>query len=167
MCIRDSVLTEDPARLVGRYVHEGDIILEIADPREWQASILLDQRHVRDVRLGDSVRVRISDPDRPSSGVQVGLVTSIETDAAAGTIAERRASSNSPEVVLRGSPLVSQRSSGVQYRVTIALDTLQIGPAGADSLRRGYGVTANILTRRDHIASLIHDYLRTQHWGRA
>ncbi|HZS58099.1 MAG TPA: efflux RND transporter periplasmic adaptor subunit [Gemmatimonadaceae bacterium] len=131
------ILTEQVERLTGAAVRQGDPLLEIADLSHWRARLILTERAVHDVRIGDAVSLAI-----PALKV-------LEGDRLRGRVA---AVSDQPI----DTSAVTAKSG---YRVLVVLDRAQLARLGVDQFRRGYQVQARIVTRTGTIAELIRAYL--------
>lgn len=130
------LLTDQVAALEGRYVRQGDPLVDVGDSREWRAQLLVSEASVREIAVGQRVRLEIA-ADNPIDRTEIeGTVSSIATD---------RAASTAGAVAL---------PSTAMYRVEVAASF-----TGAQEsplwLRRGLTVKARIITGRDRLATVL------------
>lgn len=151
------VLTEQTERLTGAAVREGDTVLEIADRGSWRATVLVRDRDVHRMRVGDMATVEIpaiatlrDDP----VGARVLSIAS-EPVGSTGTAGNR------------SDAVTSLPSAAGGYRVVLALNQVQTDSLGIDVVRRGYAVHARIVTRRTRASVLVREWLRDRLRGRA
>lgn len=145
------VLTEQLERLAGSYVREGETLLEVGQVGEWRVTMLVPDRSVHKIRLGDPVRLEVQAFDQRERRQLEGRVSHVSAepfgapggDAASGTAQTARASTT---------------TSGL-YRVVASLDPGQVQREELDRFRRGYSVQANVVTRSGRIAELVWAYL--------
>lgn len=142
------VLTDQLERLLGSYVQEGQTLLEVGEQGEWRVTMLVPERDVNKIAVGDRVRLEVqafSEKDRTQLEARVSFVASEPvgsgSEAAGGTA---------------GAPAPS--GPGV-YRVVATLEPGQADRAALDKFRRGYSVQANVITRSGRIAELGWNYL--------
>jgi HlyD family secretion protein len=133
------VLTDQLDRIVGSAVRSGDQLLEIGDPRTWQASVLISEADVHDVHPGDSVTV------------DVPALAALKVPRLPGSV-----------LAVASSPAAIGQSAGAgvptvpgAYHVIIALDQTQLRDIGIGYFRRGYSVTGKVVTRRGKIIQLL------------
>ncbi|MBI3504656.1 MAG: HlyD family efflux transporter periplasmic adaptor subunit [Proteobacteria bacterium] len=134
------IMTERPEEVVGAFVHEGDSVLDVADPHEWRASLLVGERDVHRIRLGDDVRVDIpAIRFRQPSSLQGRVIFIAEAPVAA----DNHQSGSAPGM----------------YRILASV--APFAPAGADyaRLRQGYSVEAKIVTRTARGLVLLREWL--------
>jgi len=130
------VLTDQIERLAGSAVRQGESLLEIADVLHWRARLVLEERAVHDVRIGDAVSLAIP------------ALKALEGDRLRGRV-----------VAVSAQPIDTAGTSVGSYRVIVALDPTQLARLGVEQFRRGYQVQAKIVTRTGTIAELIRGYL--------
>jgi multidrug resistance efflux pump len=141
------VLTEQLERLAGSYVREGETLLEVGEVGEWRVTMLVPERDVHKISVGDRVRLEVQAFDQRDRRQLEGRVSHVSAepytapggDAAATTTARASA-------------------SGL-YRVVASLDRGQVQREEIDRFRRGYSVQANVVTRSGKIAGLVWGYL--------
>ncbi|HEU4883371.1 MAG TPA: efflux RND transporter periplasmic adaptor subunit [Longimicrobium sp.] len=141
------VLTEQLERLAGAYVREGETLLEVGEIGEWRVTMLVPERDVHKIKVGDRVRLEVQAFDQRDRRQLEGRVTHASAepytppggDAAAGATAARA-------------------STGL-YRVVASLDRGQVQRDEIDRFRRGYSVQANVVTRSGKMAELAWGYL--------
>jgi multidrug resistance efflux pump len=145
------VLTDEVERLRGAFVQEGQPLLEVGELGEWRVTMLVPERDVNKIAVGDAVRVEVqafSQRERHQLDARVSFVASEPVGAGEGgngaAGASRPAASSGPGV----------------YRVVATLAPGQAGRAALDKFRRGYSVQANVVTRSGRIAELGWGYLR-------
>jgi multidrug resistance efflux pump len=147
------VLTEQIERLPGTYVREGEQLLEVADLDAWRVTMLVRERDVHRIRMGDSVLV------------EVNAFNADEDERLHGSVVYV-----SPEPLAAGAGAGGQAQAGPQssglYRVVARLDQAQLARIGVQKFRRGFGVDAQIVTRRGRVIVLVWDYLMDRVKGR-
>ncbi|HEX6039625.1 HlyD family secretion protein [Longimicrobium sp.] len=145
------VLTDQLERLTGSYVQEGQTLMEVGEQGEWRVTMLVPERDVNKIAVGDRVRLEVqafSEKDRTQLEARVSFVAAEPvgsgTEAAgAGAAAGGAGRASGPGV----------------YRVVATLAPGQADRAALDKFRRGYSVQANVITRSGRIAELGWDYL--------
>jgi multidrug resistance efflux pump len=145
------VLTDQLERLLGSYVQEGQTLMEVGEQGEWRVTMLVPERDVNKIAVGDRVRMEVqafSEKDRTQLEARVSFVASEPV----GSGTEAAASGT-------GGPAAAAQGPGV-YRVIATLEPGQAGRAALDKFRRGYSVQANVITRSGRIAELGWNYLR-------
>lgn len=142
------VLTEQLERLAGSYVREGETLLEIGEVGEWRVTMLVPERDVHKIEVGDRVRLEVQAFDQRDRRQLEGRVThaSAEPFGAPGGDAAATAAAARP-------------SGPGLYRVVATLDRGQVQRDELDRFRRGYSVQANVVTRSGKIAGLVWAYL--------
>ncbi|MDB4950863.1 MAG: putative rane fusion protein component of efflux pump, rane anchor protein YbhG [Gemmatimonadetes bacterium] len=145
------VLTEQIERLPGSYVREGDQLLEVADLDGWRVNLLVRERDVHRIRLGDSVQVQVQAFNADEDERLRGSVVYVSPEPL----------SASPAAAAGGVP-----QAGGLYRVTARLDQRQLDRIGIHKFRRGYTVEGQIVTRRGRVIVLVWDYLWDRMEGR-
>jgi multidrug resistance efflux pump len=141
------VLTEQLERLAGSYVREGETLLEVGALGEWRVTMLVPERDVHKISVGDRVRLEVQAFDQRDRRQLEGHVSHVSaepfgapgggTDAAAG-----------------GAPAARAATTPGLYRVVASLDRGQVQREELDRFRRGYSVQANVVTRSGRIAEL-------------
>ncbi|HYW14433.1 MAG TPA: HlyD family efflux transporter periplasmic adaptor subunit [Longimicrobium sp.] len=142
------VLTDQLERLRGSYVAEGQTLMEVGEQGEWRVTMLVPERDVNKIAVGDPVRIEVqafSEKDRT------------QLDARVSFVAQSPVGSGS-EASGAGSAAASPAGPGV-YRVVATLERGQADRAALDKFRRGYSVSANVITRSGRIAELGWSYL--------
>jgi multidrug resistance efflux pump len=142
------VLTDQLERLRGSYVAEGQTLMEVGEQGEWRVTMLIPERDVNKIKVGDPVRVEVqafSEKDRK------------QLDASVTFVASEPVGSGS-EAAGSGAPK-GPAGPGV-YRVVATLAPGQADRAALDKFRRGYSVSANVITRSGRIAELGWGYIR-------
>ncbi|MBV9774371.1 MAG: efflux RND transporter periplasmic adaptor subunit [Gemmatimonadetes bacterium] len=140
------VATERLERLPGAFTHEGDSLMEILEPGSWRADVLVSERDVHEVHVGDPARVEIRAFRAATRELVEGRVRSVAAEPAdAGTQGAA------------GPP-----APGDRYRVTIDLDPAAVERIGVARMRMGYTVEGKIVTGRRRIAEMVWRYLRKQ-----
>lgn len=144
------VLTDQLERLRGSYVAEGQTLMEVGEQGEWRVTMLVPERDVNKISVGDPVRVEVqafSEKDRTQLDAEVSFVASEPvgsgTEAASAGASKSAGASAGPGV----------------YRVVATLAPGQADRAALDKFRRGYSVSANVVTRSGRIAELGWNYL--------
>jgi len=128
------VLTHDLDQVPGRLTREGEVVLELAERREWRAMLLVQERNVYRVRVGDRVQIELQAFDRT-----------------------RRPDIRGKVVAVGAEPIRAGSNQG--FPVEVGLDVDDVSAAGPDRLRRGYTVRASIITRSERLLTLAWDYL--------
>ncbi|MBV9773702.1 MAG: HlyD family efflux transporter periplasmic adaptor subunit [Gemmatimonadetes bacterium] len=132
------VKTDRLERLVGAPVAAGDLLMELAEPREWRVDLSVSEQDVHEVHPGDRVNVEIEAFRARGRERLGGRVTSVAAEPAA-------AQGASPQVA---------------YRVSVRLDEADVERVGRDRLRAGYLVEGKIVTDTGLVAQLLWRYLR-------
>lgn len=154
--IRGVVLTEQIERLPGSAVRPGDLLVEVADPGEWRATLFVSERDVHRVELGDSVQLEVAafnamEDRAPLRGSVVHVAAEPVTVGGAGG----------------GQPAAGPAASTGLYRVVTRLDADQLERMGIDRFRRGYTVKGKIVTNQGLILKLLWEYLTDRAGGGA
>jgi multidrug resistance efflux pump len=142
------VLTDQLERLRGAFVTEGQPLLEVGELGEWRVTMLVPERDVNKIEVGDRVRLEVqafSQKDRQQLEASVAFVASEPVGAG--------------ESAAGGAPKAAPSGPGV-YRVVATLAPGQADRAALDKFRRGYSVQANVITRSGRIADLAWNYMR-------
>ena len=143
------VLTDRLERLRGSYVSEGQTLLEVGEQGEWRVTMLVAERDVNKIAVGDPVRVEVqafSEKDRAQLDAHVSFVASEPVGSGS-------------EAAGAGGAAVAPGGPGV-FRVVATLEQGQADRAQLDKFRRGYSVSANVITRSGRIAELGWNYIR-------
>ncbi|MBW3571660.1 MAG: HlyD family secretion protein [Gemmatimonadetes bacterium] len=138
------VLTEQVERLAGAYVREGETLMEVGELGEWRVTMLVPERDVHKISLGDRVRLEVQafgQRDRRQLEGRVSHVSAEPFSAPAGAEAGAAQAARAPT------------GPGL-YRVVASLDRAQVQREELDRFRRGYSVQANVVTRSGRIAEL-------------
>lgn len=142
------VLTDQLERLRGSYVAEGQTLMEVGEQGEWRVTMLVPERDVNKIAVGDPVRIEVqafSEKERTQLDARVTFVA----QSPVGTGSEASGTGPAP---------ASPAGPGV-YRVVATLERGQADRAALDKFRRGYSVSANVITRSGRIAELGWSYL--------
>lgn len=142
------VLTERIERLPGRLIRQGEVMFEVAELDEWRVRLLVGERDIHEVNVGDEAKVEIVAFQSEKKDLLYGTVTSVASEPIGAGQSAQGAASPAPG---RG-----------MYRVTIMLNESEIESVGRDRLREGYSVEGKIITRSGRIISLVWSYLREQ-----
>lgn len=144
------VLTDQLERLAGSYVQEGQTLMEVGEQGEWRVTMLVPERDVNKIAVGDRVRLEVqafSEKERTQLEARVSFVASEPV----GTGGEASGAGAAASAAAAAGPGV--------YRVVATLGRGQADRAALDKFRRGYSVQANVITRSGRIAELGWDYL--------
>lgn len=139
------VLTEQLNLLHGRAVVAGESLFEIADTRQWRATLNVGEHDVYRVRVGDTVDIEI-----PAFAAMVdnhvrGRVEAVGWQAAAP---------GQPNGPMGGT------IAGL-YRIVVCLDFQErSSPVIEGGLRRGYAVHGEIITRSERALTLLVEHFR-------
>jgi multidrug resistance efflux pump len=128
------ILTSNLDRLAGSYVHEGDLILEIAETAHWRANIYIPKRSISEIRPGDPVKLKVPALQPLSSEILGGHVILVANDV------------NTDSGFRQG------------LRVSIAIDTSDLNRLGAGRLRPGYFVEGKVIIGSGHPIVFARDY---------
>jgi multidrug resistance efflux pump len=145
------VLTEQLERLSGSVVREGETLMEIGELGEWRVTMLVPERDVHKINVGDPVRLEVQAFGQRDRRQLEGRVSHVSAEPfgapgggdAAGGAAQASRSPTTPGL----------------YRVVASLDRAQVQREELDRFRRGYSVQANVVTRSGRIAELAWGYL--------
>jgi multidrug resistance efflux pump len=146
------VLTEQLERLSGSVVREGETLMEIGELGEWRVTMLVPERDVHKINVGDPVRLEVQAFGQRDRRQLEGRVSHVSAEPfgspggggdAAGGVAQATRSTTTPGL----------------YRVVASLDRAQVQREELDRFRRGYSVQANVVTRSGRIAELAWGYL--------
>jgi multidrug resistance efflux pump len=130
------VLTDGLERLSGTMLQEGTTVMEIAEDGGWRAVLLVPERDVSRIRVGDEALVELRAFGRVDAPEIRGTVLTVGAEPAAGMQAESR-----------------------MFPVTVRLDPKDIRAVGVERLRRGYTAQARIVTRSERMITLMWEYL--------
>jgi multidrug resistance efflux pump len=144
------VLTSQPEAMVGAYVRVGDPIVEVADLRQWRVVMLVPERDVHRIRVGDRVKVEVQAFAASERDPLRGHVSAVASEPL-GSESSDPASGQAPRPSAAAGPRL--------YRVTVALNDARIVAGEAASFRLGYTVQGRIVTRSGLVASLLWDYV--------
>jgi multidrug resistance efflux pump len=145
------VLTEQLERLAGSYVREGETLLEVGDVGEWRVTMLIPERDVNKIKVGDPVRLEVQAFDQRDRRQLEGRVAHVSAEPFGST---------SGDAAGGASPAKGAGTMPGLYRVVASLDRGQVQREELDRFRRGYSVQANVVTRSGRIAELAWGYLR-------
>lgn len=130
------VLTDGLERLSGTMLQEGTTVLEIAAEGGWRAVLLVPEREVSRIRVGDETLVELRAFGRVDAPEIRGTVLTVGAEAAAG-----------------GQP------GSRMFPVTVRLNPEDLQAVGIERLRRGYTAQAKIVTRSERMITLMWEYL--------
>ncbi len=135
------VLTEQIERLAGAYVREGELLLELANPDQWQATLYVKEQDIYRIHTGDVVKM------------EMPAFHSLDDDLLYGRVASVGVEPISPN------QKISPAFAGL-YRVTAILDHQPLANFGREKLKRGYSVRGMIITKSGKIITLLWNYLK-------
>lgn len=130
------VLTDGLERLPGKVLQEGETLLEISEEDDWRAALLVAERDVSRIRVGDAAQVELKAFGRANSPEIRGNVLTVGAEPAAEAQAGNR-----------------------MFPVLVRLSREDLEAVGLERLRRGYTVQAKIVTRDERMLTLIWEYL--------
>jgi multidrug resistance efflux pump len=131
------VLTDGLERLSGKVLQEGETLLEIGGDHDWRAALLVPERDVSRIRVGDDVQVEITAFGRVNAPEIRGKVLTVGAEPA-------------PDAPQAGNRM---------FPVMVRLDRGDLEAVGLERLRRGYTANARIVTRSERLIDLIWEYL--------
>jgi len=131
------VLTDGLERLPGKVLQEGETLMEISQDDDWRAELLVPERDVSRVRIGDDVQVELRAFGRANAPEIRGEVLTVGAEPAAG----------------------EAQAGNRMFPVTVRLDRKDLESVGLERLRRGYTAQAKIVTRSERMIVLIWEYL--------
>ena len=130
------VLTDSLERLPGKVLQEGETLLEISEEDDWRAALLVAERDVSRIRVGDAAQVELKAFGRVNTPEIRGSVLSVGAEPAAQAQAGNRV-----------------------FPVLVRLSPEDLQAVGLERLRRGYTAQAKIVTRSERMITLIWEYL--------
>ena len=130
------VLTDGLERLSGKVLQEGETLLEIGGDDGWRAALLVAERDVSRIRVGDPVQVELRAFGRVNSPEIRGQVLTVGAEPAPGAAGENR-----------------------MFPVMVRLHRDDLEAVGLERLRRGYTASAKVVTRSERLIDLIWEYL--------
>lgn len=148
------VLTEQLERLAGAYVREGETLLEVGEVGDWRVTMLIPERDVNKISVGDRVRLEVQAFDQRDRRQLEGRVSHV----AAEPVGASPAGSGDASQAAAGGQSTARGGPGL-FRVVASLDRAQVQREELDRFRRGYSVQANVVTRSGRIAALVWDYI--------
>jgi len=131
------VLTDGLERLPGKLLQEGETVLEVSDDDDWRAALLVAERDVPRIRVGDDVQIELKAFGRANSPEMRGKVLTVGAEPAPG----------------------ASDAGNRMFPVMVRLNPQDLAAVGADRLRRGYTAQAKIVTRSERLIVLIWEYL--------
>lgn len=132
------VLTDGLERLPGKVLQEGEMLMEISEEDDWRAALLVAERDVSRIRVGDDVQVELNAFGRVNSPEIRGNVLSVGAEPAAQ----------------------AQAATGNRmFPVLVRLRRADLEAVGLERLRRGYTAQAKIVTRDERMITLIWEYM--------
>jgi len=135
------VLTEQLERLIGSYVQAGELLLEIADTEQWQATLYIKEQDVHRIHLGDMVKMEVQAFQALDDDLLYGRVVTVGSEP------------------ISPNQKVNPAFAGL-YRVTAALDDRQLESLGREKLKRGYSIHGMIITKSGKVITLLWNYLK-------
>lgn len=139
------VLTEQLELLRGRAVIAGESLFEIADTRQWRATLNVGERDVYRVHVGDTVDIEIPAFAAMADNHVRGRVEAVGWQASAP---------GQPSGAAGGTV------AGL-YRVVVRIDSRERSSPIIDvGLRRGYAVHGEIITRSERALALLVEHFR-------
>jgi multidrug resistance efflux pump len=148
------VLTEQLERLPGAFVREGETLMEVGEVGEWRVTMLVPERDVHKITVGDRVRLEVQAFGQRDRRQLEGRVSHVAAEPAGASPA------GSGDAAQGGGAAKAAGSGPGLYRVVASLDRGQVQREELDRFRRGYSVQANVVTRSGRIAELAWGYLR-------
>lgn len=131
------VLTDGLERVPGRVLQGGETLMEIGADDDWRAELLVAERDVSRIRVGDEVQVELRAFGRVNAPEIRGQVLTVGAEPAPGaTQADNR-----------------------MFPVMVRLDAADLQAVGLDRLRRGYTANAKVVTRSERLIVLVWEYL--------
>jgi len=131
------VLTDGLERLPGKVLQEGETLMEIAEDHDWRAELLVPEREVSRVRVGDPVQVELRAFGRVNAPEIGGVVLTVGAEPSAE----------------------ASQLAGRAFPVVARLNPADLQAVGLDRLRRGYTAEAKIVTRSERLIVLVWEYL--------
>jgi HlyD family secretion protein len=131
------VLTDGLERLSGTMLQEGTTVLEIAEDGGWRAVLLVAERDVSRIRVGDEALVELRAFGRVNSPEIRGTVLTVGAEPSAG----------------------GAQAESRMFPVTVRLNPEDLQAVGVERLRRGYTAQARIVTRSERMITLMWEYL--------
>jgi multidrug resistance efflux pump len=147
------VLTEQLEKLSGSWIREGETLLEVGEVGEWRVTMLVPERDVNKISVGDRVRLEVQAFDQRERRQLEGLVSHVAAEPAGASPA------GSGDAAQAGGASSGGGSGPGLYRVVASMDRTQVQREELDRFRRGYSVQANVITRSGRIAELGWAYL--------
>jgi multidrug resistance efflux pump len=132
------VLTDGLERLPGKVLQEGEMLLEISEEDDWRAELMVAERDVSRIRVGDDVQVelkalgRVNSPEIRGNVLSVGAEPTTDVQAVTGNR---------------------------MFPVLVRLSREDLEAVGLERLRRGYTAQAKIVTRDERMITLIWEYM--------
>ncbi len=143
------VFTEQIDRLVGESVRAGDLIVELADPTSWHATMFVSEHDIHQIRVGAKATVDIPALKHLNIGLLDGVVESMALEPPGSDL-----------ITVGGAQSINPiAASAGLYRVVVRINSQQLRMIGLEYFRKGYSVTGRIITHRGRIAALLRDYL--------
>ncbi|HEU0014102.1 MAG TPA: efflux RND transporter periplasmic adaptor subunit [Longimicrobium sp.] len=163
--IHGVVLTEQIERLAGSYTREGEQLLEVADLAEWRVTMMVPERQIHKIKVGDLVKVEVQAFDQKDRDHLRGRVIHVASDPGggspgAGAGAGAGGGGAGGGMPGGGAPGGAAGGGGGSYRVVAALDRGQLDRAGLQKFRRGYSVKVYVVTRSGRIIDLLLNRVR-------
>ena len=130
------VLTDGLERLPGTVLREGETLLEISEEDDWGAKLLVAERDVSRIRVGDAAQVELKAFGRANSPEIRGKVLTVGAE-----------------------PTAESQAGNRMFPVQVRLSREDLEAVGLERLRRGYTAQAKIVTRKERLITLIWEYL--------
>lgn len=131
------VLTDGLERLPGRVLQEGETLVEIGEDDDWRAELLVAERDVSRIRVGDEVQVELRAFGRVNAPEIRGRVLTVGAEPAPG----------------------AAEGENRMFPVMVRLERGDLEAVGLERLRRGYTATAKVVTRSERLIDLVWEYL--------
>ncbi|HET7464689.1 MAG TPA: HlyD family efflux transporter periplasmic adaptor subunit [Longimicrobium sp.] len=131
------VLTDGLERLPGKVLQEGETLLEVSEDDDWRAALLVAERDVSRIRVGDDVQVELKAFGRVNAPEIRGKVLTVGAEPTPG----------------------ATDAGNRMFPVMVRLNRQDLAEVGVERLRRGYTAQAKIVTRSERLIVLIWEYL--------
>jgi multidrug resistance efflux pump len=130
------VLTDGLERLPGTVLREGETLMEISEDDDWTAKLLVAERDVSRIRVGDAAQVELKAFGRVNSPEIRGKVLTVGAE-----------------------PTAELQAGNRMFPVLVRLSREDLEAVGLERLRRGYTAEAKIVTRNERMITLMWEYL--------
>jgi multidrug resistance efflux pump len=143
------VLTERPRDLIGASVSAGEGILEIEDLGSWTARLLVDERNVHDVRVGQAVILTLPSALFLKGRDLHGSVVSVAPESAT-------------RLGTAGTPMSPPTDGTGRFAVVVRIDLHDTMGRLPGDFKRGFAVRGKIVTGKARVSELLLDELRAR-----